>query len=71
MTFSPPGPIKFSALEYLSKAAETCTDTDVIQLLRRLHIISHLGRRNHESDGKLLELQKLVAARLHNDKVGI
>ncbi|XP_051922874.1 protein shortage in chiasmata 1 ortholog isoform X2 [Hippocampus zosterae] len=58
-----------AALEYLSKAAETCTDTDVIQLLRRLHIISHLRRRNHESDGKLLELQKLVAARLHNDKI--
>ncbi|XP_077376901.1 protein shortage in chiasmata 1 ortholog isoform X2 [Festucalex cinctus] len=57
------------AVEYLSKATETCTDTCVIQLLRRLHIISHLGLRNHESDVKLLELQKLVAARMHNDKI--
>ncbi|XP_077416325.1 protein shortage in chiasmata 1 ortholog [Vanacampus margaritifer] len=58
-----------AAVEYLSKATETCTDTGVIQLLRRLHIISHLGLSNHESDVKLRELQKLVVARLHNDKI--
>ncbi|KAM9821973.1 protein shortage in chiasmata 1 ortholog isoform 2-T2 [Syngnathus typhle] len=57
-----------AAVDYLSKAEETCTDTGLIRLLRRLHIISHLGGRNHESDVKLLELQKLVAERLH-DKI--
>ncbi|XP_061622988.1 protein shortage in chiasmata 1 ortholog isoform X2 [Phyllopteryx taeniolatus] len=58
-----------SAVEYLSKASETCIDTGLTQLLRRLHIILHLGRRNRESDVKLLELQKLVVGRLHNDKI--
>ncbi|XP_061673938.1 protein shortage in chiasmata 1 ortholog [Syngnathoides biaculeatus] len=58
-----------AAVEYLSKASETCFDTGLTQLLRRLHIILHLGRRNHECDVKLLELQKLVVARQHNDKI--
>ncbi|XP_044051343.1 protein shortage in chiasmata 1 ortholog [Siniperca chuatsi] len=57
-----------TALEYLTKAAEACAEQSLEQLVKRLQIILYLSQKNQESDLKLLELQQLLAARLHSRK---
>ncbi|XP_078808483.1 protein shortage in chiasmata 1 ortholog isoform X4 [Oryzias latipes] len=55
-----------TGLVYLSKAAESCADQSLKQLLRKLHVILLLAQKNQESNNKLLELQQLLAAWLHS-----
>ncbi|XP_043968411.1 protein shortage in chiasmata 1 ortholog [Gambusia affinis] len=56
------------AVEYLTKAAETCEDHRLMQLRKRLQIILFLSHRKEEPDFKLLELQKLLAEILQTRK---
>ncbi|XP_008416207.1 uncharacterized protein C9orf84 isoform X2 [Poecilia reticulata] len=56
------------AVEYLTKAAQTCEDHRLMQLRKRLQIILFLSRRKEEPDFKLLELQQLLAERLQTRK---
>ncbi|XP_077479584.1 uncharacterized protein shoc1 isoform X1 [Stigmatopora argus] len=58
-----------AAVDYLSKAMKKCPDKDLCLLLRRLHVILHLSCRNSESNIKLLKLQDLAAAWIHNEKI--
>uniref|UniRef100_A0A8C7WQG8 Shortage in chiasmata 1 n=1 Tax=Oryzias sinensis TaxID=183150 RepID=A0A8C7WQG8_9TELE len=55
-----------TGLVYLSKAAESCADQSLKQLLRKLHVILLLAQKNQETNNKLLELQQLLAAWLHS-----
>ncbi|XP_071339672.1 protein shortage in chiasmata 1 ortholog isoform X2 [Trachinotus anak] len=57
-----------TALEYLSKAAEACTEQNLEQLVKRLQIILFLSQKNQESNLKLQELQQLLTAWLHSRK---
>lgn len=54
--------------EYLTKAAEVHAEQSLEQLVKRLQIILYLSHKNQESNLKLLELQQLLAARLHSWK---
>ncbi|XP_032434928.1 protein shortage in chiasmata 1 ortholog [Xiphophorus hellerii] len=56
------------AVEYLTKAAETCEDHRLRQLRKRLQIILFLSYRKEEPDFKLLELQQLLAEMLQMRK---
>ncbi|XP_014852459.1 PREDICTED: uncharacterized protein C9orf84-like isoform X1 [Poecilia mexicana] len=56
------------AVEYLTKAAQTCEDHRLMQLRKRLQIILYLSRRKEEPDFKLLELQQLLAEWLQTRK---
>ncbi|XP_037632604.1 protein shortage in chiasmata 1 ortholog isoform X2 [Sebastes umbrosus] len=58
-----------TAYEYLKKAAEACAEPSLEQLVKRLQIILYLSHTNQESNLKLLELQRLLAAWLH-DRTG-
>ncbi|XP_034025485.1 protein shortage in chiasmata 1 ortholog-like [Thalassophryne amazonica] len=57
-----------TAVEFLTKAAETCTKQTLQQLMKRLQIILYLSHRNQEPNFKLLELQQQLASWLHNIK---
>ncbi|XP_040898476.1 protein shortage in chiasmata 1 ortholog [Toxotes jaculatrix] len=57
-----------TALEYLTKAAEVCTEQSLVQLVKRLQIIHFLNHRSQESSLKLQELQQLLAAWLLSRK---
>lgn len=72
----PPSP--YGPEEYLSQAAEVCTEHSVQQLVKRLQIILFLSHKNPETDLKLLELQQQLSAWLHSregrdtaDRVGV
>ncbi|XP_077568888.1 uncharacterized protein LOC144194018 isoform X2 [Stigmatopora nigra] len=58
-----------AAVDYLSKSTKKCPDKDLCLLLRRLHVILHLSCRNNESNIKLLKLQDLAVAWIHNEKI--
>ncbi|XP_028313679.1 protein shortage in chiasmata 1 ortholog isoform X2 [Gouania willdenowi] len=53
-------------LEYLTKAAETCEEPSLKQLLRRLNIVLHLSEKKEESNFKLLKMQQLLSEQLHS-----
>uniref|UniRef100_A0A4W6ECT2 Shortage in chiasmata 1 n=1 Tax=Lates calcarifer TaxID=8187 RepID=A0A4W6ECT2_LATCA len=57
-----------TALEYLSKAAEACSEQCLEQLVKRLQIILFLSHKNQESNHKLQQLQQLLAAWMHSSK---
>ncbi|MED6256397.1 hypothetical protein ATANTOWER_025219, partial [Ataeniobius toweri] len=56
------------AVEYLTKAAETCVDHSLMQLLKRQQIILFLSHKKEDSNFKLLELQQRLAEWLESKK---
>ncbi|XP_047236177.1 protein shortage in chiasmata 1 ortholog isoform X3 [Girardinichthys multiradiatus] len=56
------------AVEYLTKAAETCVDHSLMQLLKRQQIILFLRHKKEDSNFKLLELQQRLAEWLESRK---
>ncbi|XP_034548971.1 protein shortage in chiasmata 1 ortholog isoform X2 [Notolabrus celidotus] len=57
-----------TALAYLTQAAEARAEQSLQQLLKRLQILLHLSHKKQEPNFKLLELQQLLAERLHSRK---
>ncbi|XP_026200054.1 protein shortage in chiasmata 1 ortholog isoform X3 [Anabas testudineus] len=57
-----------TALEYLMKAAQSCEEQSLVQLVKRLKIILFLSHKNQEFNLKLQELQQLLSAWLHSRK---
>jgi len=52
-------------LEYLTTAAEACAEQSLEPLVKRLQIVLYLSHKSQEANLKLLELQALLASRLH------
>ncbi|XP_055367768.1 protein shortage in chiasmata 1 ortholog isoform X2 [Betta splendens] len=57
-----------TALEYLEKVDQSCAEESLEQLVKKLKIILFLSLNDQESNLKLQELQKLLAAWLHSRK---
>lgn len=50
------------------KAAQSCEEQSLVQLVKRLKIILFLSHKNQEFNLKLQELQQLLSAWLHSRK---